>query len=493
MREPLVIDKSVSFSDTAEFITTLTAHSTPSDADYEKAKKIDVPMFTSMLLEGLELRQKDGDILSNSFSRFGKEDNVNARIVFERWGQFVEAVCGEVERRIDLEGTAVSILEDLVDEDPRFCSDLQERFQSNQDGGKIKKSLHTLVEAGQTLIEYEWNTWLTTVLESFHGPLTDTQQIYENDASKLEEARGNIKKIQTHISFMNDMKTQIARKKSILRHKSAATQLEGEIKNIESQLSAIKSDLIQLEQEEGIVLESTRNHQDLLHNAKLYGELRVKAESSQKNYVSLNALHSWSLRFKSDKDLECITTGSCPQTHLKFIYGGVESGEARKNLSSKIDPTRTTARSMHIYHEPIAGFLDTRTKHLVKTAQLDSEKRPFRVGEHLQKYTWLTGRLDLIARELHVVQRRYNGTIYRKGADSFSFSVDFDNENTTVAANFRIESTYPSFPIEVRLDLISGEQDLGIIKKSLLKNANPGFGSLSRACDIIQSIVRRSK
>jgi len=100
--------------------------------------------------------------------------------------------------------------------------------------------------------------------------------------------------------------------------------------------------------------------------------------------------------------------------------------------------------------------------------------------------------LDVIAKEFHVVQRRYNGTLHRKSADLYSFLVEFENENSTVVADFRIESTYPSFPIEVRLDLLSGEQDLGIIKKSLVKNASPGIGSLSRACDIIQSIIRGS-
>ena len=48
--------------------------------------------------------------------------------------------------------------------------------------------------------------------------------------------------------------------------------------------------------------------------------------------------------------------------------------------------------------------------------------------------------------------------------------VEFESERSTVVANFRIESAYyPSFPIEVRLDLMSGDQDLETIKKALVK------------------------
>ena len=492
-RESLVFDKSVSFSDTAEFITTFTTNSGSSDDVNEEREVLDVPLFTSMLLEGLKFEEKDGDILSDSFSRFGKADNTVARIVFERWGQFVEAVCGEVERRIDLEGTAVSSLADLVDEDPKFYSMLQEKFRLSKDDDKIKKSMNGLVQAGQTLIEFEWNSWLATVLESFHGPLTETQQIYESDRSKLDESLLHIKNLQTNISFMNDMKTKLARKKSILRHKATATKLEGEIEAIESQLSATKSALLQLDQEETDLLRSTRGHQELLHNAKLYDDLRATAESSQKNFVSLNGLHSWSMRTMSENDLEFITIGSCPQTCLKLSYEGVESGKAQKNLSSKLDSSHTRAKSLYVYHGPVSGFLDTSSKRLMDTAQQGSPKGPIQISEHLQKQTWIAGRLDLIAKEFQVVQRRYNGTLHRKSADLFSFSVEFENEDSTVVADFLIESTYPSFPVEVRLDLLSGEQDLGIIEKSLVKNANPGFGSLSRACDIIQSIIGGSK
>ena len=209
-----------------------------------------------------------GDGLSDSF--FGFTDF--GIIVFERWWQFIEAVCGEVERRIDLKGTTASSLSTLVEEDPTFFSVLQNRFKSNE--AVIQKSLHFLSEAGQSLIEYEWNTWLATVLESFHGHLTDIPQYVANDASKLDEAFQHCKRLQIHVSFMNDRKTKRARRKSLLRHQRLVANFEGEIETIESQLSVMKSELDLIEREE-----------PNLSQWELYGDLKEKAESSQRTFL----------------------------------------------------------------------------------------------------------------------------------------------------------------------------------------------------------------
>ena len=222
----------------------------------------------SMLWKGLKYDEMQGDGLSDSF--FGFTDF--GIIVFERWGQFIEAVCGEVERRTDPKGTAASSLSTLVEEDPTFFSVLQNRFKSNE--AVIQKSLYFLSEAGQSLIKYEWNSWLATVLETFHGHLTDIPQYVANDASKLDEAVQHCKRLQINVSFMNDRKTKHARRKSLLRHQRLVANFEGEIETIESQLSVMKSELDLIEREE-----------PNLSQWELYGDLKEKAESSQRTFL----------------------------------------------------------------------------------------------------------------------------------------------------------------------------------------------------------------
>lgn len=484
-RESKVFEKSVSFSDTTEFITSL-RRSTESKNEPEP---VEVSSIASLLLEGLEFERKGGDLLSKLSSRYENVDSYVDKMIHEGWAQYFEAVCGEVQRNTNSDGRAISSLERNVQDDPRFYAMLRKRFKSSQHEEKMKQTLDGLVKAGHKFIVKDWNIWLGTVVESFHTVLSSTQTTYADDATKLEKALENVKKMQDDLSLMNDMESKHAREKSIRRQREATIKLQKEIETLEAQLSATKSELFELEEDETNLSQTTKYKQELIRDAKLYDELRVDAESSQKDFMSLNGLHSWSMKTMSETDLEFNTVGSCEQTHLKLMYEGADSGTAARIHSFKADST--SSKSLYVYREPLSGFLDTSAQRLMERAQQRSENGPVEIGEHLQKYTWLSGRLDLIAKEFQVVQRRYNGILQRQNGDVFSFFVEFESEKSTVTADFKIQPEYyPSFPIEVRLDLISGEQDLESIKKSLLKNANPGFGSLSRACDIIQSIVK---
>jgi hypothetical protein len=69
-------------------------------------------------------------------------------------------------------------------------------------------------------------------------------------------------------------------------------------------------------------------------------------------------------------------------------------------------------------------------------------------------------------------------------------SVDFEGQSAKVVVDFKIELSYPSLPLEARMSLVQGSIDLDAVRKALVKNAKPGFGNLSRACDIIAAIIR---
>jgi len=145
---------------------------------------------------------------------------------------------------------------------------------------------------------------------------------------------------------------------------------------------------------------------------------------------------------------------------------------------------------LYKYHGSISKFLDVSIRRLMLSIQQSSVRGSFVIGEHLQYYSWQIGRLDLVAKEFQVVQRRYGGRLNRKNGDIFSLLVEFQSDSTKIISEFVIEPTlYPSLPVEVRLDLISGELNLKSLQKSLVKDAKPGFGSLLKACGIIQSII----
>lgn len=490
-QKSFLLDKSVSFCDTKEFITNLSTQFRPTDSPPKEFPIISVDLLTEKLFRGLKDEEIQQDGLSECFTQFIKSNDIIDTILSERWGQFTAAVCGEVERRTDSEGTATKALSALVEEDPIFYNKIQKRLELNDDA--IEKSLYIIIEKGKILVDYEFNCWLTTVLESFHGPLNDITSNFEDDSSQLKETLQCCNMLQNILSSVKDKKSARARRKSFLRSQRVVADLTQEIEIIESQLQELKSELHEIEEEEGNIFKSKTEFQNFHLNAKKCHELTATAKSAQKSLLSLRGLHSWSMGTVSLNDMEFFTIGSCSQTNLKVLYDGASFDKAQKVLSSKVDSDCVT-RPMYVYHGAVSVFLDSSIKRLMQTSQWNSQERPIRMSEHLQNYSWLIGRLDLLAKEFQVVQHRYNGKLRRTNRDKeeFSFLVEFENVGSKIVVEFEIEPImYPSFPVKVHLDLISGQADMVELRTNLRKNAKPGFGSITRACDIVQSTIRK--
>ena len=192
-----------------------------------------------------------------------------------------------------------------------------------------------------------------------------------------------------------------------------------------------------------------------------------------------------------ETDIEFKVLSTCNQTSSVLSYSWMEGDGVQPKLIT--DSTRVTnlnRKSIYKYSGTISSFLETSMGYLSSVSQSNQLHDASAIGRNVQKQSWQIGRLDLAARELYVLQRRYNAKLERTGRNSFSLLVDFESGSTKVAVDFGVDTAYPSFPVEVRMDLISGETDLAALQKSLVKNAKPGFGSLSRACDIVESFLR---
>jgi hypothetical protein len=213
------------------------------------------------------------------------------------------------------------------------------------------------------------------------------------------------------------------------------------------------------------------------------------AESSQKGYLSLRGLHSWSLKSVGEKRMSFISIGCSRNTSNTLTYELARSNAIEARVYFEAVITAEMKKSSRKYHASISAFLDTyveRVAHEVNQCRLDSASK---IGQHMQKYMWVMGRLDQTASELQSLRRRYKAKLMRTGAHNFVFSVDFESQSSRLAVDFEIEVSYPSLPLVLRMDLLQGNIDLESLRKALIKNAKPGFGNLSRACDVIAAFV----
>jgi len=99
------------------------------------------------------------------------------------------------------------------------------------------------------------------------------------------------------------------------------------------------------------------------------------------------------------------------------------------------------------------------------------------------------GRVEIVGKELSKVINRYKGRLQQSKAD-YQLSIQFfdSGENAhKIKANFEIRNSYPFDLLPFALE---GEGDLDTLRRQLIKNCKPGFGYLSRMCDIISAMTR---
>lgn len=250
-----------------------------------------------------------------------------------------------------------------------------------------------------------------------------------------------------------------------------------------------RSDLNQViakEMECEMLLDSSKQHQNLAEN---YNRARPLAQSSQKEYLSLKGLHSWSPIEVGQSRISVASIGHSRNTCNTLVYNISKSKDVSATIEMKREFPDGVKKCLRKYSGTVSSFLDAHvcglSDSLTNTKQTTSG-----VTLNIQSYMWSLGRLDFTAGELQGLMNRYKAKFLHQGGRSFVLTVDFEGRVSTLSVDFKMEFTYPSLPLEVKMDVWEGEIDFEGIRKALVKNAKPGFGYLSRACDIVSAYVK---
>ena len=98
-------------------------------------------------------------------------------------------------------------------------------------------------------------------------------------------------------------------------------------------------------------------------------------------------------------------------------------------------------------------------------------------------------RLHQTARELASLKQRYSAMLFIEDDSKLLFEVNFANTESpkTLTATFEVTEAYPFSFVTVEVD---GDVDLDSVQTLLKRNAQKGFGYLSRTCDLLAAHFR---
>jgi hypothetical protein len=110
----------------------------------------------------------------------------------------------------------------------------------------------------------------------------------------------------------------------------------------------------------------------------------------------------------------------------------------------------------------------------------------------LQHVHWRMRRGELISKELNVLSSRHKTILERIDSETIALTIDFvsRDESKKLRVCFDINECYPNSPMEVFLQPLHGEGvRVKALSRHLQKTARPGFGYISRSCEVIKAFL----
>ncbi len=197
----------------------------------------------------------------------------------------------------------------------------------------------------------------------------------------------------------------------------------------------------------------------------------------------IEGVHSWKLLRADESNVAIEFLGSAPELCFRVNFSVSASGKVDCKTTNAIQNGNRKMNRIQ-FTPSVRSFFVDKVDVLRKDLSLSQLNVSSDIVEVVQRTEWFLGRLDIIGKEISMLEIRYNGSLKRVESSALhALNLSIDNKPTgkTVETTFEIGDWYP-FVLDVD---VSGDVDTLSIENHLTQNAKPGFGYLSRTCDII--------
>lgn len=228
--------------------------------------------------------------------------------------------------------------------------------------------------------------------------------------------------------------------------------------------------------------------QDALYNAK------AAAENSHRNLVSVKGLSRVAPLSVTTATVTLRHIGCCPSSCLTSSFSFL-GGSSVQCSSLCLDCALISKGKREKLSSHASMFVKSRCS-LLSSVFSDKELAAAEEMRCLvRQLEWTRGRIESTAQELTALEKRFKlslATDREGGVSEFLVHVTFEGtvQNYDLVTTFELNASYPFGPLNVSLEPGHSEMNLGHLQKHLTKNVKPGFGYLSRACDVIAAVMQ---
>jgi hypothetical protein len=391
--------------------------------------------------------------------------------------------------------------------DDTFYLAVQSHFRDEITKEMFKKSL--LASSLYESDKFEWLLWLVSATEQLGRPLTDKSIGLADEIKRLDKLCIDAEKC---LALVTTKSVQKERKKSTNRRMVSALHFlylkvkqsnfyiiyQSEIVSLENDIVSIEAEIHRLngyvkeKSDEACILSSTVEtiEDNISLSTSLHDEEKLAKVYEQKCNTLKGAVKckpmvldhtEFSFKYLGSTSKTCVA--------LSFFV----SSQDFVSITAKVDPTLFDKGGIRDASTIsfVSQFLQVRMQHLCEMMSQQVLNSTCDIPSCLRRFEHLVGRLEGTAAEFIKLQERYRGKIsLSRIANSASFHVKIRFQSQIamplLVASFEVSDIYPFSPLNVCLDSYDTKMNVEAIQKSMVKNAKPGFGYLSRLCDVVE-------
>ena len=405
--------------------------------------------------------------------------------------QFFDAVCANVEANVeaqdDLDGEAEVL--NYIESMPNEMRLIQRAILSTSETPhRIVEALKSLASQAEEYALADWREWEVQVAEALKPSIEQVSQDTAQDEEAINSKVRLADDMHESLALMADRKVRKARRKSMRRRKTAVSKMEDELRDLELQIEDAEEELEENRKEKqrlACLSESLRAQASAESELQLQKRL---AEVSRGKISSVERLHIWSPRCLQESEISVCFKDFVKDPALVVQFLNVQEQpiscvaalEAMQENSVVLKSVGS-----YKYSPSVAAFVKARLQQLVaEVPKTTGGIAGLKLS--IQTLEWQMGRLELLAKELQRLISHHDGVLYRQGE---AFGVRFD-VGGKLRVKIIISSSLGHGPLDLVLAPIKGDVNTSKIRRQLIKNSKPGFGSMSRALDIIAAAVR---
>ena len=218
------------------------------------------------------------------------------------------------------------------------------------------------------------------------------------------------------------------------------------------------------------------------------------AEGSQRRFVSTKGLFRVAPILVATSSITLTHKGCCPLSCLTNSFSFSDGSSIQ--CKSEVDESHFSAKGKREKLSKHAmTFMRSRCSFLSSVLSNKELETAEEMRCLVRQLDWTLGRVESTARELTALQKRFIVSLETDpdgGVSEFLVRVSFEGmaQKGSLVTTFELNPSYPFGPLNVSLEPGHSDLDLSHLQKHLMKNAKPGFGYLSRACDVISAVMQ---